>query len=194
MSSMLESLMGQLAGGNLGALSKAVGTDEKATQGALAAALPMLLAGLAKNSAQEDGAAALHRALEKDHDGALLDDVSGFLGKGDSTPGEGILRHVFGDRRAAIERGVSRSAGIDPAQAARLLAMAAPMIMAFLGRQRRQGALDPAALGRMLGDQNRSVQQAAPQLGGLARLLDADGDGSIADDIAQNVLGKLFRR
>jgi hypothetical protein len=194
MSSMLESLMGQLGGGNLGSLSKAVGADEKSTETALAAALPMLLAGLAKNTAQNDGAAALHRALEKDHDGSLLDDVGAFLGRGDTAPGQGIVRHVFGDRQSVVEKGISKSSGIDPAQAAKLLAIAAPMIMAYLGKQRRQASLDPASLGRMLTEQNQTVQKTAPQLGGLARLLDADGDGSIADDIAKGVLGKLFRR
>jgi hypothetical protein len=71
--------------------------------------------------------------------------------------------------------------------------MAAPLIMAWLGRKKRQDHLDPDSLGRVLREQNQSVQTASPQLGGLARILDADGDGGVADDIVAG-LGKLFRR
>jgi hypothetical protein len=185
--------MGQLGGGNLSALSQAVGTDEQTAQNTLGAALPMLLAGLARNTAQADGAESLNRALAKDHDGSLLDDLGGYLSRGDTSPGDGILRHVFGERRGAVETGIAKSSGVNPAQAAKLLAMAAPMIMAILGKQRRTGQLDAGALGRMLTEQNQSVQKTAPQLGGLTRLLDADGDGSIADDVLKGV-GKLFGR
>ncbi|MGH7502207.1 MAG: DUF937 domain-containing protein [Longimicrobiales bacterium] len=193
MANMLDSLMDQLGGGNLDTLSRSVGADKEATRDALAAALPTILAGLAKNSASADGAAALDNALAKDHDGGLLDDLSGFLRQGQTANGEGILRHVFGDKQEAVETAVSKSSGIDAAKAAKLLAMAAPIIMAYLGRKRQQEQLDPSTLGRVLKEQNQSVQKASPQLGGLASILDADRDGSVADDIAAG-LGKLFRR
>lgn len=193
MPTMLESVMDQISGANLQQLSQAVGADESATQNALSAALPLILAGLAKNAARPEGAAALDHALAEDHDGGLLDQAADFLGRGDASPGEGILRHVFGDRREVVEQGVSRTSGLDKGQAAKLLAMAAPIVMAYLGRQRRQQQLDPGSLGRMLEQQNREVQTAEPRLGGLARLLDADNDGSIADDVIGG-LGKLFRR
>lgn len=193
MASMLDSLMDQLGDDKLNALSNSVGADPAATRNALAAALPAILAGLARNSANADGAAALSKALEEDHDGGLLDDLSGFLRQGDASAGDGILGHVFGDRRKAVENVVSKSSGIDSAKAAKLLAMAAPLIMAWLGRKKRQDHLDPDSLGRVLREQNQSVQTASPQLGGLARILDADGDGGVADDIVAG-LGKLFRR
>jgi hypothetical protein len=177
--------MDQLGDDKLNALSNSVGADPAATRNALAAALPAILAGLARNSANADGAAALSKALEED--------LSGFLRQGDASAGDGILGHVFGDRRKAVENVVSKSSGIDSAKAAKLLAMAAPLIMAWLGRKKRQDHLDPDSLGRVLREQNQSVQTASPQLGGLARILDADGDGGVADDIVAG-LGKLFRR
>ncbi len=195
MAAMLEGLMAQLQGGHMPALSKAVGADEATTQRALMAALPAMLAGLAKNASREDGAAALHRALQKDHDGGLLNGLDGFLGKVDPTPGDGILGHVFGARRGAIEHGIGRASGLQPAQAGKLMAMAAPVLMAMLGRQTRERSLDAGSLGRMLTEQHDVASRSAPQLEGLTRLLDADGDGSITDDlqgIGKGVLGKLF--
>lgn len=193
MPTMLDAVMDQIRGGNLRQLSQAVGADESTTQNALSAALPMILAGLARNASRPEGAAALETALVKDHDGGLLDQVTDFLGRGDASTGEGILRHVFGDRREVVETGVSRTSGLDKGQAAKLLAMAAPLVMAYLGRRRRQEQLDAGSLGTMLEEQNREVRQTAPALGGLASLLDADNDGSIADDVIGG-LGKLFRR
>ena len=42
----------------------------------------MILAGLARNAAQPEGADPLHGAVQRDHDGSLLDDLGGFLGGG----------------------------------------------------------------------------------------------------------------
>lgn len=193
MSSLLDSVMDQLGGSNLQQLSQAVGADEGTTRNALSAALPMILAGLAKNASRPEGAAALNNALAKDHDGGLLDNLSGFLGEGNASPGEAILGHVFGDRKPAVAKGVSKTSGIDAAQAAKLLAMAAPLVMAYLGKQRRQKQLDPGALGQMLEHEQQEIQRKAPELGGLGRMLDSDGDGSIGDDIISG-LGKLLRR
>lgn len=193
MPSILESVMDHIGGGNLRQLSQALGADEPATRNALTAALPMILAGLARNASRPEGATALDGALAKDHDGGLLERAGEFLGQGDTSPGDGILRHVFGDRRNAVEKGVSRTSGLDTAQAAKLLAMAAPIVMAALGRKKRERALDPGALRQELEEENREMQQKAPQLSGLARLLDADGDGSVSDDVIGG-LGKLFGR
>lgn len=193
MPSTLESVMDHIGGGNLDKLSQALGADESTTRNALTTALPMILAGLARNASRPEGATALDGALAKDHDGGLLERAGEFLGQGDTSPGDGILRHVFGERRDVVEQGVSRTSGLDKGQAAKLLAMAAPIVMAALGRRKRERALDPGALRRELEEENREMQQKAPQLSGLARLLDADGDGSVSDDVIGG-LGKLFGR
>lgn len=190
MSAMVEALTRQLlSGGNLGALSGQLGAEENQTRSAVDAALPMLLAGLAKNAAQPEGAQALFGALEKKHDGGMLDDLAGFLGKADTADGEGILGHVFGNRRATVEQGVGKAAGgMDPAKVARMMSMLAPMVMGYLGRQKRQKNLDARSLGDLLGGEAGLMEQKSPGFGMLGKLLDKDGDGSIADDL----LGKLF--
>jgi hypothetical protein len=190
MSAMVEALTSQLlSGGNLGALSGQLGAEEQQTRSAVNAALPMLLAGLAKNASQPDGAQALFGALEKKHDGGMLDDLAGFLGKSDTADGEGILGHVFGNRRSTVEQGVGKAAGgMDPAKVARMMSMLAPMVMGYLGRQKRQKNLDARSLGDLLGGEAGLMEQKSPGFGMLGKLLDKDGDGSIADDL----LGKLF--
>ena len=63
MSSLLDSLSGHLDDQSLRRISGTLSADQGATSKALAAAVPLLLAGLARNAAQPGGAQQLHDAL-----------------------------------------------------------------------------------------------------------------------------------
>ena len=52
------------------------------------AALPALLAALQGNAATPGGSRRCCRALDRDHDGSILDDLAGFLGQGPSPAGQ----------------------------------------------------------------------------------------------------------
>ena len=197
MSSLIEMLTQQLGNQqNLGQLSRQLGTDQTATQNAIGAALPVLLSALARNSAERSGAESLERALNK-HDGSVLDNLGGFLESPDVDDGEGILRHVLGDRRQSVETGVGKAAGLDMSMVAKLLPMLAPIVLGALGRQKREAGLNSTGLSELLGQERRQMEQASPAAGMLGKLLDQDGDGSVADDIAKmgtGLLGSLFRK
>ncbi len=198
MSSLFETLTQQLGGTNLKALADQVGADERQTGTAMAAALPMLLGALAKNAAKPDGAAALHRALEKDHDGSLMDNVSGFLGQSQSGPGEGILRHLLGGRRQAVESGLSKSTGMSAQSVSKLMVALAPVVLGALGRQQRERKMNSENLAGFLGEERQGIQTRAPQAMGMLGMLDADGDGDVdVNDIAKKgmgMLGNMFKR
>lgn len=197
MTTVLQMLTSQLGGDTMAQLSRTLGADRGATQNAVTAALPLLLGALANNASRGDGAAALHGAIQRDHDGSVLDNVAGFLNKPDEATGNGILGHVLGGRRQTVEAGVSRASGMDQASVSKLLTFLAPLVMGGLGRAQRERRLDASALSGMLTDERRQLESAAPGLGGLAGLIDSDGDGQIVDDVARlgrGVLGKLFGR
>ncbi len=196
MSSIVEMLIQQVGGAEqVSQMSKHLGVDTRATQQAVGAALPVLLGALARNAAKSDGAAALNRALDR-HDGTVLDNLGAFLQSPDVADGEGILRHALGERRPAVEAGVSKASGLDPSVVGKLLPMLAPLVMGALGRQRRQQSLDTGGLASMLSTERQQMEQANPAIGMLGKLLDQDGDGSIVDDIAgklgKGLLGGLF--
>jgi len=195
MSSMFETLAGQLLkGGQLQQLSRHAGTTEDQTRTAVSAALPTLLGALARNASQPGGAEALFGALEKDHDGGILDNLTDFFQKPSTADGDGILRHVLGDRRETVEQGLGKGSGIDPKQMGSMLTMLAPLVMGYLGKQRREKNLDTAGLGDLLSGEKMSLEQKMPEAGVLTKLLDKDGDGSVVDDIAGKLLGNLFGR
>ncbi len=195
MSSMFDTLAGQiLQGGQIEHLSRQLGTTDDQTRIAVGAALPTLLGALAKNATRPGGAAALHGALSRDHDGSVLDDLAGFLQKSDTADGDGILRHVLGDRRQTVEQGLGKGSGLDAEKMSRTLAMLAPLVMGYLGKQRRERSLDSRSLGSLLGDERSALEQRTPETGILTRLIDKDGDGSVVDDIAGTLTKKLFGR
>lgn len=194
--SLLDMLQSQLAGEPSAQIGKQLGTDQAGAQKAIGAALPVLMAALAGNARQKEGAVSLGQALEKDHDGGILDDLQGFLGRGDTREGEGILKHALGSRRVAVESEVAKQTGLDTSAISGLLPMLAPLVMGALGRQKRQQGLDLGGLTSMLSGEGQRAKEMAPgALGLLGGLLDDEGDGLDAGDLAdagKGLLGKLM--
>lgn len=194
MSSLFDLVNERLDDQTLSQLSQQLGTDPNTTRQAVPAALTALLGGLSHNAAQPTGAQQLAGALERDHDGSILDNLAGSLGNpGVNQQGAGILGHIFGGRRAAVESQVGQTAGLNQSQAARLLMLLAPIVLGALGRAQRQRKLDPGGISDILGNERRTIEQAQPQNRGLLNvLLDRDGDGQIMDDLT-SLAGDFMR-
>lgn len=193
MSSLFDLLSQQLDDNTVNQLSRQLGADSASTHAAINAALPMLLGALGRNASSADGARALDNALARDHDGSILNDVLGAVTSGNiSDSGAKILGHVLGGNQTAVQRGMSQVSGLDVDTSGQLLAILAPVVLGALGQTKRQNNLNANDLSDLLGGVR---QQADSQLGGLAQLLDLDGDGSMVDDvlnIGSKLLGGLF--
>lgn len=187
----LQDLLGQEKGKQaVDQLSQNLGANHTTVNSAIQLALPALLGALAKNAADAGGAQSLNQAIEKDHDGSLLDNIADYLGAGGPEPqsgrrtdGIGILEHAFGGKQTEIAKEVSRQTGLDIGQIAQLLITLAPIVMGYLGRQKQENNLDADGLSGWLGHQKAEIED-SPQGGLLNSLLDRDGDGSSLDDLA----------
>lgn len=179
---LTEELLAQLQGAPLQQLSRQLGTDPDQTGNAVAAALPLLLGALGRNSAQPQGAQALYGALQRDHGGGMdLGSVLGaVLGGGTSrqTDGASILGHVLGRAQPRTAQGLGQATGLGSGQAMQLLAMLAPIVMSFLANRSARQGLDAGGLGELLGQERTQVRQRAGG-GALDALLDQDGDGDV---------------
>ena len=170
--------------GGVAQLAKSLGTDENQMEGAVAAAIPAILAGMANNTRQPAGAEALSNALNA-HSPSIFDQLGSLLGG--SSDGAKILGHVLGARQPKVAENLSGQSGINLDVIMKLLPILAPLVMGYLSGQKQSRGLDAGGLGSVLGAERKQVEQKKPGLGGLASILDADGDGSIVDDL----LGKL---
>lgn len=182
-----------LGGGTVSQISEAIGADEGTTSTAIQAALPMLLGGLERNAQSEDGAASLLNALNKDHDGSILDNLGPLIASaGAGSAGAGILGHIFGGRQPQVEQGISAASGLDMGKVAPLLMMLAPVVMGALGRSNQQsGGLDISSLAGLLGGASQQASSGNPLMGMLGGLLDRDHDGSALDDVLGMVMGAM---
>lgn len=195
--SLLEMLQGQIGDDFIQQAARQVGAKPQQVNQAVSAGVPLLVSALARNASSSGGANALLGALDRDHDGSILDDVIGFLGKSrGGGAGDAILGHVLGGKKQGVEQAIGQASGLDMGQVGQILAMVAPLIMGALGKQRQQKSLDAGGLADMLNGERRQVERQQPEVGGLlGKLLDQDGDGQIGDDLAKmgmSVLGNLF--
>lgn len=193
MASLLDGLLQQLGGDTMRQLSQQLGTDDTTTQKAVGAALPALVGALARNAQSPDGAASLAGALDRDHDGSVLNDLPALLGAGGGA-GASILGHILGGKQSAVAGGIGAATGLDAAKSGQLLSMLAPIVMGALGQAKRTNGLDAGGLASMLGAERSAISgQGGGALGSLMNLIDRDNDGSVVDDIG-GMLGKMMGR
>ena len=90
-----------------------------------------------------------------------------------------------------MEQEVAKQTGLDSKSISGLLPLLAPLVMGALGREKRQKGMDVGALVGMLSGEGKRAKEMAPgALGMLGGLLDDEGDGVDAGDIAD--AGKKF--
>ncbi|MBC9797072.1 DUF937 domain-containing protein [Sinomicrobium weinanense] len=177
----------------IGGVSSEAGTSEQDTTSVLGMALPILTGAMQKNASSPEGAASLLGALSGDkHSGGVLDNLGGFFGGGvnqeDEADGAGILGHILGGKQSTVENAISRKSGINSGTVSKIIKIAAPILMGYLGKQARQQNVNSAdgvsgLLSSLMGSQANKNQSL------VTSLLDSDGDGSVIDDIAGMALG-----
>ncbi len=198
----MDLIKGQLTDSVMDQISGKLGADRQQTDVATDNILATLIEGLAKNTQDEKSAAGLANALEKDHDGSLLDNLHDLIdGRAQQTNpraanGAGILKHILGGNQSNMVDVISGLSGLGAGKTGNLMTMLAPIVLQMLGKQKRQQNLDTGGLANILaGTLNQTRQTQGGASGGLLKsLLDRNGDGSIVDDVAGMVIGKLFGR
>lgn len=195
---LTQELLSQLQGAPIQKLSGQLGLAPDQAGKAVAAALPLLMGALGRNSAQPQGAQALLGALQRDHAagggggfdlGGLLGAVLGGGGASRQTDGTAILGHILGGGQPRAAQALGQSTGLDSGQAMKLMAMLAPIVMSFLAKRSSQQGLDAGGLGQLLGQERQQIGQQAGG-GALGALLDQDGDGDMdANDLLKLGMG-----
>lgn len=182
--------------GGTQSIAKELGVSESQARAGAEALLPAILGGFKKQARSQGGGL----------DG-LLNMVSGLGGGGlmdnvlapeptDVNRGNDVLGQIFGSKDVSrtVAQNAASQTGLDPAVLKRMLPMLSMLVAGFMAKQ--GGATSNAqatggGLGGMLGGL-LGGGQAGQSGGGLASLLDLDGDGNPLDDIA-GLAGKFLR-
>ncbi|WP_265129405.1 DUF937 domain-containing protein [Chryseobacterium oranimense] len=162
----------------------------------LAVAAPLVISYLRNKSQDAKEAEALNNALDKDHDGSILDDAS--QAEARQAEGGSILDHVFGSQKSTVENQLSQNTGISIDKIGPVLAMLAPVIMGYIGKEKQQNNVGAGGLGDLLGGilGNASNQAQAQQSNPLNDILgsvlgggQSQSGGNPLNDILGSVLG-----
>lgn len=118
-----------LSGSVISSIAGQTGTSEKDTQNVLANALPALVGAMAQNASTEDGANSLAKALD-DHTSSK--GWQAFC-EVDTEDGAKILTKILGGETETVQNAVAKKSGASKVDTSKILAMAAPLLLAALG-------------------------------------------------------------
>ncbi|WP_415178806.1 DUF937 domain-containing protein [Parasphingorhabdus sp.] len=184
--------------GGIGTMAKELGINESVAEAGAAALLPAILGGFKKTTqAQPSGLDGLGGLLGQLGGGGLLDSVLG----SQPTPvekGNEVLGQIFGSKEVSrtVAAGAEQQTGISSDLLKKMLPVVAMMVAGYMAKQSGDGAGTTGnggglggLLGGLLGGGKKS---SSGGLGGLASMLDLNGDGNPLDDII-GMAGKLTR-
>lgn len=152
----------------------------------LVVAAPLVISYLKKKSENAEEADKLNAALDRDHDGSILNNPAQALDR--EQEGDSILSHIFGGEKANVENQLSQNTGISMDKIGPILATLAPVIMGYIGQQKQaNNVTSGGGLGDLLGGiLGSSSQQAQASDNPLSNIL-----GSVLGGAQQSSSGGL---
>lgn len=173
--SILDLFTGNTADNIFSQIENKFGVSKTQLMTLLASAAPMVISQLKDKSQDAQQAEALNKALDKDHDGSILTNPALLANKQEE--GNSILSHIFGNQKGNIENKLSTETGISMDKIGPILAMLAPIIMGYIGKQKQQNSTEAGGLSDLLGGILGKVQN------------QGEASGNPLNDIIGSVLG-----
>ena len=213
---LLDMIMSAQGGATAQQAGSQLGLNQQQSQSAIAALLPAISSALKQNTSSPQGLAGLLGALQGGQHEQYLENPQ-MLGQQQTvTDGNAILGHLFGskDVSRAVAGHAAQKTGIGADVLKKMLPLVATMAMGSLSKQTKaptmQSALTGLAMQHLMGGQKKSglgailgavtganarqqqqTQQTHQQgMGILGKLLDADGDGSMMDDVLRMAMNR----
>ena len=177
---LLNMLLNQGGGQSVRQLAQNFGLDESQAVSAISNLVPALGQGFARNASTQDGLESLLGALAGGQHQRYLKDPSVLSNEDSINDGNGILGHILGNKDVSrqVAQQASERTGIGADVLKKMLPMVASLAMGVLSRQ-------------YASPQNASP--AAGLTGMLGQFLDANRDGSIADDVL-GMASRFFKK
>ncbi|GEJ47007.1 DUF937 domain-containing protein [Chryseobacterium sp. ON_d1] len=162
----------------------------------LAVAAPLIISYLRNKSQDSKEAEALNNALDKDHNGSILNDASQIESR--QAEGGSILDHIFGGQKSTVENQLSQNTGISIDKIGPILAMLAPVVMGYIGQQKQQNNVSAGGLGDLLGgilgnaSNQAQAQQSNPLNDILGSVLGGGGQSQSSGNPLNDILGSVL--
>lgn len=173
--SLLDSLTGLITPGMATKAASLLGESDSGIRKGLGATFPVLLSGIANRAGDSGFASSLFNLIQSPaNDGSLLNDTGSLLGASSNSPlmslGGRLLSSVFGGNTGGVANALSSYAGVKSSTASTLMNLAAPLVLAVLGKRVRSDGLNAGSLASLLHSQKDSYAAAVP--GQMANIRD----------------------
>ncbi|HEX9310902.1 MAG TPA: DUF937 domain-containing protein [Gemmatimonadaceae bacterium] len=170
---LLDAVQGQLDQSAVTQISQKLGINPALAQTAVAAAVPMIVAGMAKHASNPGGAQSIQEAAQKNQD--VPDNIDTVLAAGPPVDNTGMLGNILGPHHETVKSGVQQATGLDREKAGKLLLMLSPIVLGVLARKQfgdqNAQAQSPQNLRSTLEQESAAAQQQvqaqAPQVSSL---------------------------
>ena len=170
---LVDEVQQHLGSSEINQISQQLGISPGMAQTAIAAAIPMIVGGMAGHASQPQGATSIQDAVAV-HDG-VTDNIPNVLQAGppaDVGGGSGgLLGRILGGHRDPVQQGVQQASGLDSEKVRKLLMMLSPIVLGVLARRQFGGQnaqqADPGQLGGVLHQEAQTAAQQSPHVGGL---------------------------
>ena len=161
----------------------------------LAVAAPLVISYLRNKSQDANEAEALNNALDKDHDGSILNDPSQVEAR--QAEGGSILDHIFGGQKAQVENSLSEQTGISMNKIGPILGMLAPLIMGYIGQQKQSNGVNSGGLSDLLGGilggaQSQAQAQSANPLNDILGQVLGGGQAHSSENPLNDIIGSVL--
>ncbi len=181
---LLDTILSGEGGDVIGQLARNFNLDQGTTENAVRQMLPAISRGMQKNMSDRGGLESLLNALGNGNHQRYVEDVDRLSDQRVADDGNSILGHLFGSKD--VSRNVAGHAaaetGLSSGLLKKMLPVLASVAMGMMSRQGTSSGLSAALSG----------SGSKREVGGLLNsFLDADNDGSIADDLL-SLASKFF--
>jgi len=220
---LLDMIMSAQGGKVAKSAGSQLGLNAKQSQSAIAALLPAISSALKNNTGNPQGLQSLLGALQGGQHEQYLDKPDIYSNPQTRNAGNAILGKLFGSKEVsrAVAGQAAKQSGIGAGVLKKMLPMVAAMAMGSLSKQTRQpsmasqlaglalgggggrgrqsggggllGGLLGAALGGNARRQRGYEQQRQQGMGFLGKMLDADGDGNMMDDVLKMAMKSMLK-
>ena len=166
--SLLDGLTGLITPDVVSKAASSLGESEAAIRkGVVGGAFPALLSGIASRAEDSSFASALFDLMRSPaNDETILNDVGSLVSADSSSPmvglGAQLIGMLFGGRTSTFTNSLAGYAAIKSSTASTLLNVAAPLVLAFVGRHARNDGLSATSLATLLRIQKHSFAAAVP--------------------------------
>ena len=178
-------------GDNLSLISKSAGGDANAVKSALGMGLPLIMGSMATTAAKPGGADVLTKMMAQAGGTSPLDNMSGFLGGSAVSGGSSMVSTLFGSQLAPVQNAIAQKTGLPPAIVGKVLEIAAPMVLSYVGKMMGSQKTDAAGLSGFLGEQSAKALAGSPDAAALTQqLMGAQAGSGTLSGMFKNMLGK----